>query len=87
MLTLGWVFIELSSRTAKAKTRSKRLRAKYKGAFDEWALQVSRLQAITGSAAAKKEAEERVAAAETSYRDSRDRLMDNMVSDSPKTKH
>ena len=58
---------------------SERLRKDYKGAFDEWALQVSRLQAISGSAPdGVKEAEARTAAAEVAYRDSRDRLTEDM---------
>jgi hypothetical protein len=61
---------------------SERLRADYKGAFDKWASQVSRLQAITGSPSdsfVMKEAEARVAAAEIAYRNTRDRLTDDMV--------
>jgi hypothetical protein len=59
---------------------SERLRKNYRGAFDEWALQISRLQAIAGSdpGADVKEAEARAEAAEVVYRDSRDRLTDNM---------
>jgi len=63
-----------------------RLNADYRGAFDEWAVQVSRLQEVTGSAvggsAAKdvvaKEAADRVSAAESDYRKMRNRLIDNM---------
>ena len=70
----------MSSRTTEENTHSERLRKDYKGAFDEWALQVSRLQAISGSApdGGVKEAEERAAAAEIVYRDSRDRMTDDM---------
>jgi len=45
-------------------------------------LQVSRLQAVTGVAVpgsfVRKEAEERAAAAEIAYRDTRDRMTDDM---------
>jgi hypothetical protein len=61
-----------------------RLRADYKEAFDEWALQITRLQTLSQSdpqGLVTKEAEHRVAAAENAYRDSRDRLTDDMVSD------
>jgi hypothetical protein len=61
------------------------LRKDYKGAFDEWALEVTRLRAITGPEAdgpLLKEAEQRVAAAEVTYRNTRDRLTDDMVADS-----
>ncbi|HYV62143.1 MAG TPA: hypothetical protein VE958_05685 [Bryobacteraceae bacterium] len=67
--------------STQENTHSERLRKDYKGAFEEWALQVSRLQAITGSApdgGGVKEAEERAAAAEVIYRDSRDRMTDDM---------
>jgi len=72
----------------KEATRIECLRADYRAAFDEWALQVSRLQAVTSSPAARfviAEAEARVAAAEIVYRDSRDRLTDDMVVASAKT--
>jgi hypothetical protein len=73
----------VSSGISEVNTRSERLRKDYKGAFDEWALQVSRLQAIAGPASEAtsddmKEAEDLAAAAEIAYRDSRDRLMDDM---------
>ena len=70
----------MSSRTTQENTHSERLRKDYKGAFDEWALQVSRLQAISGSApdGGVQEAEERAAAAEIVYRDSRGRLTADM---------
>jgi hypothetical protein len=81
----------VSSANSEGNTHSERLRRDYKGAFDEWALQVNRLQSITGWASegmsgamsgaisgAMKEAEERTAAAEIAYRDSRDRLTDDM---------
>ncbi len=69
----------MSSENSEVDTHSERLRKDYKGAFDEWALQVSRLQTIAGSTAeSMKEAEDRAAAAEIAYRDSRDRLTDDM---------
>jgi hypothetical protein len=64
-----------------------RLDADYRGAFDEWAVQVSRLQAIDESGpdglvmpdgSVIKEAADRVAAAEADYRAMRNRLADNM---------
>jgi len=58
-------------------THSEKLRKDYKGAFDEWALQMSRLRAaLEGSDT--KEAQARAAAAEVAYRDSRDRLTEDM---------
>jgi hypothetical protein len=60
----------------------------YQGAFDEWALQVNSLQAITGSPSGgfiMKDAEARVAAAEIAYRNTRDRLTDDMSVDSGRT--
>ena len=67
----------MSSGTTEEDTRSERLRKDYKGAFGRWALQVSRLQAAPDGSDVK-EAEERAAAAEIAYRDSRDRLTDDM---------
>ena len=56
------------------------LRKDYKGAFDDWATEVNRLRAITDTESPDlKAAEERVAAAEIAYRDTRDRLTDDMV--------
>ena len=69
----------MSSGISEVSTHSERLRKDYKGAFDEWALQVSRLQATAGSPLEDmKEAEQRTAAAEIAYRDSRDRMTDDM---------
>jgi hypothetical protein len=69
----------VSSGISELNTHSEQLRKDYKGAFDEWALQVSRLQAIAGSTSDDmKEAEDRAAAAESAYRDSRDRLTNDM---------
>jgi hypothetical protein len=60
---------------------SERLRAEYKGAFDEWALEVGRLQAVSNApdSSVMQQAEERVAAAETAYRSSRDRLTEHLT--------
>jgi len=62
---------------------SEQLRRDYQGAFEEWALQVSRLQAIMGPGSSSgsgdlHQAQQRTAAAEIAYRDSRDRLTENM---------
>jgi hypothetical protein len=57
-----------------------RLNADYRGAFDEWVVQVSRLKEVTspeGSSLAK-EAADRVVAAENDYRLMRNRLTDSM---------
>jgi hypothetical protein len=66
---------------------SERLRADYKSAFEEWAHEVRRHRAAASSPCGSltvKETEARVAAAEAAYRDSRDRLTDEMVLDSVK---
>ena len=59
-----------------------RLDADYRGAFDEWAVQVSRFQEGAGSACkeapAVMEAAQRVAIAESDYRLMRNRLSDNL---------
>ena len=71
----------MSSKIAEESTRSERLREDYKGAFEEWAMQVNRLQEISSSPTGStviEEAEARVSAAEIVYRDSRDRLTDDM---------
>jgi len=72
----------VSSGTTEENTHSERLRKDYKGAFDEWALQIGRLQAIASDGGSDgsvvKEAKARAAAAEIAYRDSRDRLTDDM---------
>ena len=73
----------MSSKITEEDTRSERLREDYKGAFEEWAIQVNRLQEISSSPSgpsAIEEAEARVSAAEVAYRDSRDRLTDDMIS-------
>ncbi len=65
-----------------AEKVNQRLRQDYQYAFDEWALEVSRLQEVGGSgdSSDKRQAEERVAAAEVLYRTRRDRLADCMSS-------
>jgi hypothetical protein len=78
------VQMDVRCRTTQENAHLERLRADYKEAFEEWALQVSRLQAITSPPSGRfviKGAEARVAAAEVAYRDSRDRLTDDMVGD------
>jgi len=61
---------------------SENLRKDYKEAFEAWALQMSRLQAAGDrcdmDSSDMNEAEKRAAAAEAAYRDSRDRLTDDM---------
>jgi hypothetical protein len=72
----------VSSRTADQDGRVERLRADYKGAFDEWALQVSHLRKVKQSvpdSLGEKEAEERAEAAQIAYRDSRDRLAEDLT--------
>jgi hypothetical protein len=71
------VWISVTAETTEENTHSEKLRKDYKGAFDEWALQMSRLQAAT-EGSDMKETQERAAAAEVAYRDSRDRLTDDM---------
>jgi hypothetical protein len=61
-----------------------RLRAKYRGAFGEWALQINRLQAIAASQPAAEgvqEAQQRAESAEVAYRRTRDRLTEDMAND------
>jgi hypothetical protein len=61
------------------------LRAHYKEAFEDWALQVNHLQAAIESEPGEAvliAAEERAAAAEIVYRDSRDRLTEEMMIES-----
>jgi hypothetical protein len=70
----------VSCRTTQENSLSERLRADYKGAFDEWALQVNRLHAMTNApSAAFEEAEARVSAAEIAYHSTRDRLTDQLM--------
>ena len=61
--------------------RSRRLWADYRVAFRDWAMEVDRLRGLPAGAAGcsvVKEAEGRVDAAEVLYRDSRNRLTDDM---------
>ena len=64
-------------------SKTDRLRELYNSAFEEWALEVNRLQAEIESAPAGgvelKEAEDRAAAAENAYRESRDLLLEEML--------
>jgi hypothetical protein len=75
----------VSGRTDQENSNTERLRADYKGAFEEWALQVNHLQAMSTSPCGTKEAEARVAVAEAAYRNTRDRLTEDMAFDSVKT--
>ncbi len=63
--------------TTEEDTDSGKLRKDYKEAFDDWALQIGRLQAAAAGDDAN-EAATRAAVAEAAYRDSRDRLTDDM---------
>ena len=65
----------------ESKEISERLRTEYKAAFEEWVAQVNRYH----QSANRKEAEARIAAAERAYRNSRDKLTDEMVTDCPET--
>ena len=73
----------MSSGITDENAHSEQLRRDYKGAFEEWALEVSRLQAIAGPDSGSgsedlHEAKKRAEAAEIAYRDSRDRLTEDM---------
>lgn len=72
----------MTSQTADYKANLKDLRANYKGAFEEWALQVGHLQTVkqSGSSLAIEEAEERVSTAEAAYLHTRNRLAKRMIS-------
>jgi len=68
-----------------SSSKSDRLRAHYKEAFEDWALQVNRLHTAIESdpgEAVLVSAEKRAAAAEIAYRDSRDRLTEEMMIES-----
>jgi hypothetical protein len=81
------VFLNVSSRTTDQDPKNQRLREEYRGAFNEWALQVSRLQRTEGTSPDRvidEAAEGRAAAAELAYRQTRDRLTDGMRVDAPK---
>jgi len=72
---------------AQEHGENQRLREEYRGAFNEWALQVSRLQQTEGNSPDRvidDAAEGRAAAAEIAYRQTRDRLTDGMRVDAPK---
>lgn len=60
-----------------------RLRAEYQEAFEEWALQVGRLQTVSGAdpmnCIATKEARQRAEAAENAYRETRDLLARDLL--------
>ena len=60
-----------------------RLREDYKDAFEEWATEVNHLQTVSkcapDDAPVVQEAEGRVEAAHKTYRDSRDRLADDIA--------
>jgi len=84
---LECVFNDVSSRTTDQDPNNERLREEYRGAFNEWALQVSRLQQTEGNRPDRvidEAAESRAAAAETDYRQTRDRLTDGMRLAAPK---
>ena len=81
------VFNYVRSRTTDQDPNNERLREEYRGAFNEWALQVSRLQQTEGNSPDRvidDAAEGRAAAAEIAYRQTRDRLTDGMRVDAPK---
>src|SRR5437868_2238294 len=67
----------MSSRTTEDDLRLDHLRGDYKGAFDNWAQEVNRLRTIDEAcpdSPTRKEAEDRVEAAEVEYRQTRDLL-------------
>lgn len=70
------VFPYVRSQTADHDVELRHLRADYRGTFQEWVLQVGRLQTVSqlGHVLAIKEAEGRVALAEIAYRQTRNRL-------------
>jgi hypothetical protein len=71
----------VNSTTTDQDPNNERLREEYRGAFNEWALQVSRLQQTEGTSPDRvidDAAEGRAAEAETAYRRTRDRLTDEM---------
>ena len=77
----------VSSRTTDQDPNNQRLREEYRGAFNEWALQVSRLRQTEGNSPDRvidEAAAGRAAAAEIAYRQTRDRLTDGMRIDAPK---
>ena len=83
----------MSARNISWNARVQQLRAAYMEAFDEWAFSITRLQMLVRSSADSQsvvEAQERVAAAYASYRETRDLLATNLVNhrviDSPAIK-
>jgi hypothetical protein len=63
-------------------TKLEDLRGLYRAAFEEWALQVGRLDRVRESAAESgvlEEAQGRTTAAEAGYRDTRNRLAEEMT--------
>ena len=67
----------MSSKTADQDAPLESLRADYRRAFEEWALQVGHLQTISQSdpnGLVIEDAKERVAATEMAYRGTRNRL-------------
>src|SRR5687767_98446 len=70
------VFAYVRSQIADHDVDLKRLTADYRGTFQEWALEVGRLQKVSqlGHVLAIKEAEGRVALTEMAYRRTRNRL-------------
>jgi hypothetical protein len=79
----GSRLIDVAANTADQNVPLERLREDYKDAFDEWATEVNHLQTVSESGpdggAVVKEAEGRVEAAHRTYRDSRDRLAEDMA--------
>ena len=69
----------MNSRNTEEIANAERLRAEYKGAFEEWAHEVSKQQAADASPDSQEEAAARVAAAETAYRTQRDKLTEDMA--------
>ena len=71
----------MRSTTTDRDTQLDRLRADYKGAFDDWVLEVGRRQKVSETTPDElilKEAEERVETAEAAYRATRNRLAEEM---------
>ena len=72
----------MSARNISRDVRVQQLRAAYKEAFDEWAFAITRLQVLTRASAASEyilEAQNRVAEAYLSYRETRDLLAAHLV--------
>ena len=71
----------MSDTIGHAQTDSQRLRANYRDAFSEWALRVNQLHGVSTGAddpVTIDAAQHRVEAAEIVYRESRDRLTEEM---------